>query len=394
MPSFKLSVVDREGNLKKLELKASCAAEVDQYVLTHQYVLIDQVENKSFEFKTNKAFNLVLFLNELHALLQSGLSLIETLEALAERQTSAQDQLIIQQLITAIYQGNAFSVALKQQPSIFPDLLYATIAATEQTGEMIDGLARYLRYSEQMGQIKAKVISASIYPLTLLVIGSVVGLFLLLYLVPKFSLMYDSLSADLPLMSKLLFQWGAFVAQNKILVAGVFAGLIGLSIFAYTQPSVRMRIIEKIQQISWIKSHVHLMMLSRFYRALGLLLNNGTPIIQALNLTQSLLPQRLQSNAAQLKLDIQQGKKISDSLASQQLTTPISIRLIKAGEQNGQIAEMLEKSADFHDVEISRWVDKLTKMLEPILMLVLGAIIGTIVILLYLPIFDMVGSAQ
>ena len=132
--------------------------------------------------------------------------------------------------------------------------------------------------------------------------------------------------------------------------------------------------------------------LSRFYRSLGLLLSGGIPIIKALQMTQGLLSESLNAQVSLVIIDVQLGKSLTSSLSSANLTTPVAVRLLGAGEKNGQLAEMLEQISIFHDKEVSAWVDKFTRLFEPLLMLVIGLIIGGIVVLLYLPIFELAGS--
>ena len=134
------------------------------------------------------------------------------------------------------------------------------------------------------------------------------------------------------------------------------------------------------------------MQLSRFYRSLGLLLGGGIPVIKAMHMAQGLLPLRLQPAALSATLEVTQGRSLSDSLHTVALTTPVALRLLRAGERNGQMAEMLEQAAAFHDKEIAHWIDRFARLFEPVLMLVIGLAIGGIVILLYLPIFELAGS--
>lgn len=154
-------------------------------------------------------FDLALFSHELIALLRAGLSLIEALETLAERQQQAQqDDAMLADLVRHMQEGRPFSHALEAYPHFFPELFVASIAASEQTGEMVDALERYLRYHEQASAIRQKIISASMYPAMLLLVGAGVGLFLLCFLVPRFSRVYEGMSTELPWASRLLMQWG------------------------------------------------------------------------------------------------------------------------------------------------------------------------------------------
>jgi general secretion pathway protein F len=393
MPLYTVQSIDAHGNVVTSQFDASSVEDANER-LSKQGLKPLKIETKSsFQFKSHK-FALQLFLYELRALLQAGLSLIESLETLVERQHSPQDREVLEQLVNAMYRGESFSQALKNAPHVFNDLLRAIVAASEQTGEMVDGLSRYLRYDEQLDLVRNKIISASVYPVALLIVGALVATFLLFYLVPRFSMLYESLSTDLPWGSRLLLQWGKFIAVHPFwMMIAVGAALLLLVALLQNQ-SNRQKIVSALQRLPGIKPHVRLIQLSRFYRALGLLLYGGIPVTQALKLTKTLLPLHMQVLLSQTETDIAKGMSLSDSLTKQDLTTAVSTRLIRAGEQNGEVAAMLDHTANFHETEVSRWIDRVTRLLEPALMLSIGLIIGTIVVLLYLPIFDLASNLR
>ena len=171
-----------------------------------------------------------------------------------------------------------------------------------------------------------------------------------------------------------------------------FTVILGALYFLLRQPSFKKMLSTILLNNRWIGSQYRLLQLSRFYRSLGLLLSGGIPIIKALQMTQGLLSESLNAQVSLVIIDVQQGKSLTSSLSSANLTTPVAVRLLGAGEKNGQLAEMLEQISMFHDKEVSAWVDKFTRLFEPLLMLVIGLIIGGIVVLLYLPIFELAGS--
>lgn len=338
-------------------------------------------------------FDLALFSHELIALLRAGLSLIEALETLAERQQQAQqDDAMLADLVRYMREGRSFSHSLEAYPHFFPELFVASIAASEQTGEMVDALERYLRYHEQASAIRQKIISASLYPAMLLVVGAGVGLFLLCFLVPRFSRVYEGMSTELPLASRLLMQWGLFASEHAWLVTGGLVVMVVLLVSALRHPGAQRYAMSVLQRNRWIGAQLRLMQLSRFYRSLGLLLRSGIPAIKALRMTQPLLPGVMQTALGQAIQEISHGKTLSESLQRFQLTTPVALRLLRAGERNGQLADMLEQVAAFHDKEVGHWIDRFTRLFEPLLMLFIGSVIGGIVILLYLPIFELAGS--
>lgn len=397
MASFQVRGLTARGVLEARRLTAASAEEASR--LARQSGL-DVVEVRASGVSlglmhSRRPFDLALFAHELIALLRAGLSLIEALETLAERQQEAgQDHAVLAELVRRMREGQAFSQALQTFPECFPELFVASIAASEQTGEMQDALLRYVRYHEQVGAIRQKIVSASLYPALLMLVGAGVGLFLLCFLVPRFSHVYEGLETELPLASRLLLQWGLFAGEHALLVSLGALGVVLALVLAVRHPDVQARLLGWLQRSRWIGAQLRLMQLSRFYRSLGLLLRGGIPALKALRMTQPLLPPPLQRALAQAIQEVSQGRRLSESLQQAALTTPVALRLLRAGERNGQVADMLEQVATFHDKEVGHWIDRFTRLFEPLLMLFIGIVIGGIVILLYLPIFELAGNLQ
>ena len=182
-------------------------------------------------------FPLVLFSQELLALLEAGLSLVESLETLAEKEERPALRKTLSQIVGSLYEGHPFSYALQHSPAKFPLLYVATVRACEKTGALPEALSRYVAYQSQMDAVKRQVVSASIYPLLLAGVGSLVTLFLLVYVVPRFSHIYADLGSDLPLMSRLLMRWGLLLDANGPAVLTGTVLVLGGAIYAATRPA-------------------------------------------------------------------------------------------------------------------------------------------------------------
>jgi general secretion pathway protein F len=337
-------------------------------------------------------FPLVLFTQELLALLRSGISLVEALETLAEKDSRASSGPVLAGLLAKLREGQSFSSALQAVPEAFPDLYVATVRASERTGDLSEALSRYVAYQTQLDGVKKHLVSASIYPLILVVVGGLVALFLLGYVVPRFSHIYEDIGGDLPWLTRVLMAWGRFVeARGGILLTGVVAAVAGL-VFWLRQPSARQLIARQIMRIPAIGERVRVYQLTRFYRTMGMLLAGGTPVTQALVMVSGLLDQELRQRLDLALRRIREGQPISVSLDSQQLTTPVALRMLRVGERTGQMGEMMERIAAFHEEELARWVERFTRTFEPLLMAVIGVVIGGIVVLMYFPIFELAGS--
>lgn len=397
MASYQVRGLTAHGQLAVRQVQADSKSAASHMVGQSGLHVIDVTPQTSLwrPFQAKPDFNLALFAQELMILLSAGLSLVETLETLQERQQSQdKNSVILSDLLRHMREGKPFSCALAYFPAEFPELFVASIAASELTGEMVDALKRYLRYHEQVSEIRQKIVSASIYPALLLVVGAGVALFLLCYLVPRFSHVYEGMDTQLPLASRLLMQWGLFASQHVFVVILGLAMLVVGGVSLVRNVSLQQAILDRLQEGRLLGSQLRLMQLSRLYRSVGLLLRGGVPVLKALDMARPLLNPALQKSLMQAMGSVNVGIPLSTSLKESGLTTEVAWRLLRAGERNGQLAEMMERAAGFHDVEVTQWIDRFARLFEPLLMLLIGGAIGGIVVLLYLPIFELAGSLR
>lgn len=349
-----------------------------------------------------KRFDLSMFVHELLALLRAGLSLTEALETLDERRqknpsrTSEEPgHYVLPDLVRLMQQGKSFSTALAVHPACFSPLFIALIAASEQTGGMTQALERYLHYHAQVSLVRQKLISASLYPALLMLTGVIVAFFLVWFLAPRFAHIYEGMpQTNLPVMSTWLLNVGLFVSDNTLASLGCLLIAAICTAVVLMRPAVQQQCLAWFGRIGWIGRTLKLMHLARFYRSVSMLLQGGVALLASLDMTRELLPLSLRDGLTRAMTHIARGRKMSESLEQEQLMTAIAVRLLRAGERNGQISGMLEQAALFHEREIAQWVERFARLVEPILMLIMGLGIGTIVVLLYLPVFDLAGNLQ
>ena len=342
----------------------------------------------------NSRFSLSLFSQELLALLDAGLPQVEALETILEKELRKNNRALMESVIATLYEGKSLSMALEQFPNEFPLLYVAMIRSSEKTGNITDSLTRYISYQAQVDVIRKKVTSASIYPVFLLGAGSLVTLFLMLYVVPKFGLIYQDLGHDLPFFSRLIMQWGQLLANHKPQVFSVLAMLVVAIYYAITHNATRAWAFKKIKKIPNIGKRIQIYQLARFYRTFGMLLKGGVPVVPALEMVSGLLQADFRKHLTNAIGSIREGKPASESLEKFGLTTPIAARLIRVGERTGRLDEMADRIATLYDDDMARWIDWFIKLFEPILMAFIGLIIGMIVIMMYFPIFELAGSIQ
>ncbi len=361
------------------------------------YAILSIRQKESFSgwlLKRRTRFPLVLFSQELLSLLDAGLSLIEAMEALSEKEQRGETQKILEQIIAHLYEGQSLSAALGQFPAVFPALYVATVRASERTGDLGQALTRYVAYQTQLDAVRKKIVGASIYPVLLMVVGGLVLLFLMGYVVPKFSKIYEGTGTNLPWLSSLLLSWGSLLDENG---AGVALGLSALAAgtgYGLSRSSARRWLAAKLWQIPALGERMRLYQLARCYRTMGMLLHGGIPIVTAMEMVAGLLQPALRGKLGLAGKGIREGLSISQAMEANGLTTPVALRMLRVGERTGKMGEMMERIAGFYDEEMARWVEWFTRLFEPILMALIGLVIGGIVILMYMPIFDLAGSIQ
>jgi general secretion pathway protein F len=333
-------------------------------------------------------FMLSLFMQELIALLEAGLSIVEAIEALAESAPRQEHRAVLQYLLASLYQGQPLSQAMRLQSSIFPALLVAGIASSEHSGQLSQALRRFHHYQVQIENLKKKVRGALLYPAIVMTAGALILVFLLIFVIPRFATVFDGMK-QLTGTAVLMVWWGDLVSRHGMaLLAGALAALTVL-IGAVRSAAFKTLFWKTFWRIGRLRQQRQLFILARFYRTFGLLMMGGMPAIDALRLTGELLPAERQADLQQVLLQVGEGRNIAASLAAADLTTPVAARLLRVGEQSGDLAGMCERIAQFHDEALARAIDLFSKVFEPVLMLCVGGLIGAIVFLLYMPIFEL-----
>lgn len=344
--------------------------------------------------RRRRGFPLQLFSQELRVMLDAGLSLPEAMQALVEKESRDDLRHTLKRVADALLEGASFSAALARQPDAFPALYVAMIKASEKTGDLSEALARYIGYQQQVDAIRRKVLSASVYPALLLAVGVLVALFLLGYVVPRFSAVYDDLGRKLPWITELMLRAGRLLNDN-VAIAAVSAVVAAAAIFhALSQPGVRAGILRQLWRIPRFGERLRIYDLSRLYRTLAMLLRSGMPIVPAMRNASDLLRPEPRARLALALADIEQGHTISQAMAEHGLTTPVALRMLRVGERSGRMSELMERIAAYFEDDLARWIDWFTRLFEPILMLLIGGVIGAVVLLMYMPILELAGALQ
>lgn len=394
---FELKAIGPGGAVEALDFQAPDEITAVRQVEGRGYTVLSVRAKGSFGLpwrRGGERFPVALFSQELRVLLNAGLPLPEAIDTLAQKEKRTDWRSIIERLVEVLREGQTFSNALEEFPQIFSPLYVATVRSSEKTSDLAPALGRYVAYAAQLEAIKKRVVNASIYPSLLIVVGGIVSLFLLLYVVPRFGRIYEERGSALPLFSRLLLTWGGAVDRHAPVVLSVLGGLILLGVYALRLSNVRTAIGDALWRLPALGERLKMYQLARFYRTIGMLLRGGTPLVAALDMGGELLHPMLRERLARASQAIREGRGVSQSMEANGLTTPVALRMLAVGEKSGNMGEMLEQIAAFHDEEMARWVDWFTRLFEPILMAIIGLVIGVIVILMYMPIFELAGNLQ
>ncbi|MBI3144901.1 MAG: type II secretion system F family protein, partial [Pseudogulbenkiania sp.] len=304
---FEIKAVKNNGEVTLLALEALNDAEAISQARSQGYTVL-AVKQKSAAFAlpslTYSRFQLLLFTQELLALLEAGLSLVEAMEALNEKEQRPESRRVLERLIRRLYEGQTLSVALQQFPDIFPPLYLATVRASEKTGDLENALGRYVAYQAQADVVRKKMINASIYPVLLITVGGLVMLFLLAYVVPRFAGVYEAMGTDLPLFSRLLLAWGHLIQAHAGTLLLALVGLLVGAVYLFSQAAVKRWFGTQLWKIPAVGERMRIYQLARFYRMLGMLLTGGTPVVPALGMVSGLLQASLRERLLQAAKDI------------------------------------------------------------------------------------------
>ena len=392
---FSALALDARQQVVALSLEAANAA-IAADRLQKQGLTLISLEPKGLDLKRllggEARFPTTLFSVELMSLLEAGLNLVEALQTLAEKEAHGERQEVLSGMLAAIHRGEPFSQAVAGLPQHFSPLYVATIRASERTGNVQEALGRYIAYQEELERVRKKIVSASIYPAILMVVGALVIGFLMFYVVPRFARVYEDMAGELPFFSQLLLGFGNFVAHHA---AALGLGLLGLgaaTAWAFSRPACRSWLNLQLWRIPALGSRMKIYQLARLYRTAGMLLRAGIPAVQALGMVRDLLAVHLRPSLSAAKTMIEQGQSMSAALGAAGLATPVASRMMSVGERSGDMGEMFTQIARFHDDEVARYIDWFTRAFEPLLMTVLGVAVGLVVVLMYMPIFELAGS--
>jgi type IV pilus assembly protein PilC len=350
-----------------------------------------------FQRKKVKPKIMMIFTRQLATLIDAGLPLLRGLNVLAKQERDVVLKKTINNLADSVQSGNTFSESLAQHPLIFNELYVNMVKAGELGGVLEVVLNRLAEFQEKAAKIKNKVVAAMVYPIIVLIMAVAILSFLLVFIVPKFEAIFHDMLGDKPLPTITLFVIGVSnVVKNHglILIGLIIAAIAAFKFFARTAGG-RTAIDRFKLRLPLFGDLLRKTAISRFSRTLGTLVTSGVPILQALTITRETAGNTVIAGAiSQVHDSVKEGESIVQPLEASGAFPPMVISMIDVGEETGQLPDMLLKIADVYDDEVDNAVAALTSMLEPIMIVFLALIVGTIVIALFMPLISIISSLQ
>jgi type IV pilus assembly protein PilC len=334
--------------------------------------------------------DLVIFTRQLATMVDAGLAMVQSLQGLAEQTTNKIMRDVIKDVCARVEGGDSFSEALGKHPKVFSRLYVCMVAAGEKGGLLAEILARLAIYLENSARLRKKVKSAMMYPTVVTVVAILITIFLLIKVVPVFGEIFKSFGAELPGPTQFLITLSNVVKKYIILILLAGGGAVyGWLYFIKTKVGREFWDAQRIR-LPIFGSIAHKICLARFTRTLASLIRSGVPILEVLHIVSQTVGNVVMEKAIRTAaVDIERGESISVSLGKHPVFPNMIIRMITAGEQTGKIDNMLERISDFLDEEIETTLSGLTSLIEPILIVFLGVVIGGMVVCMFLPIFKM-----
>jgi type IV pilus assembly protein PilC len=395
MPSFVYVARDSaSGREIRSNVDASSEANAIAALLNRNLLVVSIQEKIAKKGRTSggkvSLADQVIFTRQLATMLDAGLAMVQSLQALAEQTDNKIMRDVIKDVTTRVEGGDSFSEALQKHPKAFNRLYYSMVSAGEKGGLLAEILARLATYLENTSRLRKKVKSAMMYPTVVTVVAIGITIFLLVKVVPVFSDIFTSFGGMLPAPTRFLINISDMLRHyfiGFVLLAGAVVG--GWLYYIKTPMGLRFWDDKRIK-LPIFGSIAHKICLARFTRTMASLIRSGVPILEVLAIVQNTVGNVIMEAAVKTAaVDIERGEGISAALSKHPIFPTMIIRMMTAGEQTGKIDAMLERVADFLDEEIETTLSGLTALIEPLLIVFLGVVVGGIVICMFLPIFKL-----
>ncbi|MGM0607575.1 MAG: type II secretion system F family protein [Candidatus Muiribacteriota bacterium] len=400
MALFKFKVRDESGKLKYGEIEASNTDTATDKLVDTGYIVIElnEVKENVLDLDLGERFlkikpkELVFFYIQFATLINSGVNLVETLTALEDQIDNTKLAKIVGVIRKDVLSGVSLSDSMKKFPDVFSNLVINLVAAGEEGGMLDEVLEKIAKFSENDQKVVSKVKSAMAYPIIMIVVAFSVVIFLLTFVFPQFVSIFSKMGGALPMPTAFLLRISNYLTENFWIL--VFGLIIFVILFKYFKNKTETgRYLWDFFMLNFplvgdltIKANI-----ARMSKTLGVLLNNGVPIINAMEIANKLIENVILNDILRkASIRVAEGEPLSEILGQEKYYPPMVIKMINVGERTGNLSIMLGKIGDFYDLEVEMTIETMLSMLEPILIVGMGVVMGFIALAMFLPMFDMI----
>jgi type IV pilus assembly protein PilC len=400
MPLFEYTARNpSNGQIQKGQVDVASKEEVTAFLRKQRMMLVSVREApKPIKLSFGSAIktrDIVIFTRQFATMINAGLPLVQSLDILAKQTENPALKEIVRQVVFDVEAGNTLADAFRKHPKAFTDLYVNMIAAGEAGGILDTILLRLATFMEKNDALVRKVKGAMVYPLVIMSVAVIAITVLLIFVIPTFSSMFASVNLELPLPTRIVIAMSNFLTSYWWAILGV----IGAFVFAlkryYATSNGRKNLDTLLINSPVLGDVIRKSAVSRFTRTLGTLVSSGVAILDGLEITAKTAGNRVIHDAVmESRASIAGGETIAGPLEKSKVFPPMVVSMIAVGEQTGGLDEMLSKIADFYDEEVDVAVSALLSLMEPVMIVILGVVVGGMVIAMYLPIFDMMNAVQ
>ncbi|MBA3467995.1 MAG: type II secretion system F family protein [Gemmatimonadaceae bacterium] len=397
MPTFTYTARSFNGDLRTSTMEAGSRDDVISQLRKQRLsvVKVDQETTKKIGRGAIKTRDVVIFTRQFSTMINSGLPLVQALTILAEQTDNKALAETTKKVVFDVESGNTVADALSKHPRAFTDLYVNMVAAGEAGGILDTILMRLATFLEKNDALVRKVKGAMIYPTVIMSVAGIAIIVLLLFVIPVFESMFASVGLPLPLPTRIVIGASRFLKSYWWVIGALGIVLTFMLRKYYASPSGKLVIDRLMLKMPVLGDVLRKSAVSRFTRTLGTLISSGVSILEGLEITAKTAGNRvIQDAIMQSRASIAGGDTIAQPLQKSKVFPPMVISMISVGEQTGGLDEMLSKIADFYDEEVDAAVSNLLSLLEPIMIVFLGGVVGGMVVAMYLPIFDMINAVQ
>ena len=402
MPVFEYTARNAStGQIMKGQLDVPTRDDVLKHIKQQKMIMVNvreqpkQISFAAFKRKGIKTRDIVIFTRQFATMINSGLPLVQSLDILARQTENPALAEVTKQVVFDVESGHTLADAFSKHPRAFTELYVNMVAAGEAGGILDTILIRLATFLEKSDALIRKVKGAMVYPGVIMSVAAIAVAVLLIFVIPTFQKMFASVGMELPLPTRIVIGMSDFLINYWWMLILIIAGAVIAIRRYYSTSQGRLRIDQMLLNAPVLGDLLRKSAVSRFTRTLGTLITSGVSILDGLEITAKTAGNRVIHDAVmESRNSIAGGETIAGPLEKSKVFPPMVISMIAVGEQTGGLDEMLSKIADFYDEEVDVAVSALLSMMEPMMIVVLGVIVGGMVVAMYLPIFDMMNAVQ